>query len=910
MKSFRSFDDISRDSYNILNKLDKLNTIYAHSHNNKEHETLSQHSRLVNNYFLNLIKVHHIEQVVDRLIGDITFNSEVLASYSKKLFFDTLLFHDLGKINNNFQVAKMENPYLKFDKNISIGSEHSFLSAYIYLNFHLNEIYNQNNLKPEDRNILACYVFLFAIPIIKHHSGLISKDYDYEIEKTDSIHHFLELLNFDIDKNITYQFLNNEIKLWEFFNNFIKNFKFDFFPLFALLKLNWSLLSASDYYATSEYMNNLKITDFGVIDEQLRKTILVNFGKCKDYNTNLIDKQHDYLKINPKEIDKSPENLNILRQRMGAEILAGIEKYKNEHIFYIEAPTGGGKTNMSMVAIWKLLELNTEINKVFYVFPFTTLITQTIISLKETFGLTGEHVTQVHSKAGFQLRDNENEYDAKYGNQLKNQIDNLFINYPFTLLTHIRFFDILKSNDKKSNYLLHRLANSIVIIDEVQSYNPKHWDKVKYFISNYAKFFNIRFILMSATLPKLHNIAVAENEFLKFNDLIENATENYLKNANFNKRVTIISDLLDIGDISLDQLARIVYEKSEKYAKTRTDKYKNSVHTIIEFIFKKTASDFYEVIIENGLFTGYEVLVLSGTIIELRRKYIIEYLKDKENRNKKVLMISTQVVEAGVDIDMDLGFKNQSLIDSDEQLAGRINRNVEKSGCELWLFKYNEPLTIYGKDLRYEVTKTLEKHEITRILQEKNFDFLYKKVMIKINLENQKVYKQNFDDYLNHIKSLSFNKVNSQFKLIESNTAAVFVPANISIFGYKNKPNFTSNELRFLENYRIYKSGDKFINGEKIWEMYISLINDNQINYSQKDFGLKILNGIMSQFVFSIIDNKLNDLKLYLDYQEDRYDYKVCQYFKLNSQYIGKDKLYSLEGGLDEKKLKSSYEVF
>jgi len=130
---------------------------------------------------------------------------------------------------------------------------------------------------------------------------------------------------------------------------------------------------------------------------------------------------------------------------------------------------------------------------------------------------------------------------------------------------------------------------------------------------------------MSATLPKLHNIAISENELLKFNELIDHASENYFKNPNFCERVTIKPDLLDIKDISLEQLAGIVFEKSENYAKTRDDKYKNSVYTIIEFIFKKTATGFYDVITEKNLFTGYKVFVLSGTIIEPRRKYIIEY---------------------------------------------------------------------------------------------------------------------------------------------------------------------------------------------------------------------------------------------------------------------------------------------
>mgnify|MGYP000335079520 CR=1 FL=1 len=81
-----------------------------------------------------------------------------------------------------------------------------------------------------------------------------------------------------------------------------------------------------------------------------------------------------------------------------------------------------------------------------------------------------------------------------------------------------------------------------------------------------------------------------------------------------------------------------------------------------------------------------EIYLLSGTILEPRRKEIIENLKTSEYRKMRVLLISTQVVEAGVDIDMDLGFKDKSIIDSEEQLAGRINRNVRKQSCKLYVF--------------------------------------------------------------------------------------------------------------------------------------------------------------------------------------------------------------------------------
>jgi len=118
-------------------------------------------------------------------------------------------------------------------------------------------------------------------------------------------------------------------------------------------------------------------------------------------------------------------------------------------------------------------------------------------------------------------------------------------------------------------------------------------------------------------------------------------------------------------------------------------------------------------------------------MLEPRRKQIIDELKSEEARNKKILLITTQVVESGVDIDMDLGFKDKSIIDSEEQLAGRINRNVNKPECTLYLFDCNEEKSLYKGDDRYRIMRELN-DEYRTILEQKNFDRLYQLVIEKI----------------------------------------------------------------------------------------------------------------------------------------------------------------------------------
>ncbi|MBI4647796.1 MAG: hypothetical protein HY738_14705, partial [Bacteroidia bacterium] len=100
------------------------------------------------------------------------------------------------------------------------------------------------------------------------------------------------------------------------------------------------------------------------------------------------------------------------------------------------------------------------------------------------------------------------------------------------------------------------------------------------------------------------------------------------------------------------------------------------------------------------------------------------------------------------------------------------------------------------------------------------------------------------------------------------------------------------------------------VSGEKIWDLYMSIVQNKNIDLSKKNKDLKILNGIMSKFVFSIYTNKVNELKEYFVYNEAHHDFKYIQYYKLRSNNIENDQIYEIKSGLNEKILKNTYEFF
>lgn len=916
--SFKRISEILSTIPSLKEWLKDADKYLAHTSLNRKSETLEEHIELVNNYFGDLCKAHCLDVVIDQLVLGISNDcfAEIddrskTGDYIKKALVYSIHFHDFGKVNENFQAHpdKMNNPEFDLLPNNKLETKHSALGAYLFVTKHLQEI-AESGMQGKSAWTLNFIIILLSYPIFKHHSTQLSKPVLGDIEFSDEViamKQYLKNYHFNIHPNF-----QDKIPL------VFKNLYFDRldafncnFPLFSLVKLSYSLLTASDYLATHEYMSGEKTVDLGVFNNRDRiKEIINNVRTTQEHNRSTFSEIEHFESDEANLKEKSKENLNKLRQEMAVELIRTIRLNTDKRLFYIEAPTGGGKTNLSMIALTELMETNPELNKVYYVFPFTTLITQTYRALKDTLLLDDNEIVELHSKAGFQSKTDHDEEkkDGEYGSAKKDYIDNLFALYPLTVLSHIKFFDALKTNRKDSNYLLHRLANSVVIIDELQTYNPKIWDKMLYLIDEYARYFNIRFILMSATLPKISDLRLPEFEKPEFVELLPNAKA-YIRNPNFSERVKFNFELFDNKELQMAELADSLIYKSRSYAEVN-----GSVHTIIEFIYKKSASAFHDLIKQAEDVFDY-VFVLSGTVLEGQRRKIINFLKESKNRNKNILLITTQVVEAGVDIDMDLGFKNVSLIDSDEQLAGRVNRNASKENCEVYLFRMDDPELLYKGDDRYKVTKAkIKQSEYENVLRNKDFKYLYDLVFERRDtMNNNSGWADNFQNEFRGpgISKLNFEVVNEKFKIIDQQNESVFVPIDLVVKLENGETIFSDKELKFLAEFDGYQEGQESVNGIIVWSIYESLILQSMLN-RKKNTGFdligavrfKTLQSIMSKFTFSLFSHSKTVEKIKsLGFGEEKYGFLY-----LSARDVDLDRIYTLEGGLSEAELNNDNE--
>lgn len=817
---------------------------FAHTCENKPKENLIEHCNLTKFYLEKIIETKNLSKLIDDMIINLDKDNFTLI---KKIFYNAIYLHDLGKTNPSFQANKMNNKLFKKTTSSSNHSDHS-VKQFI-------EIFS-NQILTEDEKLLEKLIYIlntFSYSILKHHGKLSSLE-NFETQND----------NYENFKNDLIKCANNSFDSNDYIENIndLQNFINNSFNFYILNKFLFSLLISSDYYATTHYMADLPTEDFGIIKDTKK----------------IIDKFENYKIVQNIRQHKNQHGINALRSKMFLEAEHNLLKNIDKNIFYLEAPTGSGKTLTSINLAMKLLEKE-EIDKIFYVFPFNTLIEQTKKTLSDIF--EDELNIEVINSITPIKHANDNEQENEESKYQQSYMNRLFFHNELILTTHIALFNILFGTTKEENFPLWQLANSVIILDEIQSYNIDLWSYMTKFFKFYATALNIKFIIMSATLPKLDELIDGNKDI--FTQLITNKDE-YYKNSFFKDRVKIDFSLLELKNINDEILIEKLNLEKDNYSKI-----------LFEFIKKDSAREFYNKIREDERFNkDFEIYELSGDDNKASRELVIRKIKDK---NLKIILVATQVIEAGVDIDMDLGFKDISTLDSEEQFLGRINRSCLNTNLtykpKVYFFNKDDENTIYKDDTR--VQNSLRKEEAKDMLLNKDFKSFYDSVLKEIRKKGQKIEQgvnSNFEKFDEDVVKLNYANVKNKMQLIKNKNFRLFFPFELDI------SDFQIDEFKNLhkDEFKIYLNENGKLDGQKVWNEFLNL-NDIK-NYAKKEIKRSEINSLMQFFTFNIInyDNNtkpphFNDEKFGFYFVED-YENYITQDKKFNR----KEYLKSLNG--------------
>lgn len=811
------FKDV--ELFDIEKHVKNLDTIYAHK---KEYhkESLKAHIDLTYKYFLKLCKEKKLDNIFENFQQVfIPKENEEVVKLWKELICNAIYMHDMGKINCSFQYKKMDNE--KYARKLHGDSKHSMLSVCIYFDYYFNKI---KRIKGEAVKSLLTILFLNSYVISKHHGSLENFGEFYKTLK-DKYEFYLENKSLYEDFNGKFTIPVHNIKgFFDVCSCKIKNIdegdSWKSIDVFIYIRLLFSILVACDFYATSQYQSDSKVENFGTLNDVDE---FYNVFKSEEIYKNI--QRHKSFLEGKGESPFKEGDINRLRSEMFLEAERNLEKNIKENIFYLEAPTGAGKTNTSVNLAFRLLQEDKRLNKVFYIFPFNTLVEQTKKSLDEIFEGNDNikrEIAVVNSITPIQVEDDEEDssrvIEKKTGRKIDYQkalLDRRFLHYPIVLTTHVSFFNHLFGVTREEVFTLAHIANSVVILDEIQSYKNNIWKEIIIFLNKYAKLLNIKIVIMSATLPKLEQLVNSGQSFVQ---LIEDRSK-YFENPLFKERVELDFSLLEVSkDFVKDRLMELVVESSKEM----------EGNILVEFIFKDSALDFYKEMLDinDRQKLNRKVLLITGDDNKAERNRIIKLVKAEKN----IILIATQVIEAGVDIDMDRGFKDISILDAEEQFLGRINRSCKKKGCRVYFFNMDDASIVYKKDYRKDKTITLLQEDIREILKTKDFEKFYSIVMNRIETDLNRETLRNICSFREEcIQKLKFTDIKERMKLIEE----------------KNEYTVFLNRTIVLENGEV-------LAGSEVWENYCSLLTDSKMDYAEKKVKLSVVQEQMDYFTYNV----------------------------------------------------------
>lgn len=581
-------------------------------------------------------------------------------------------------------------------------------------------------------------------------------------------------------KEVYEKHLNNEN-----FQKVLEKIQVKEINLYILCKLLYSCMITADFYATYDYMSG----------KEVKFEIDRNDHLFKNYEASDLIK--NIRKYENNEI--ALEGINQLRSDIFIEADRNLKQNLDKNIFYLEAPTGAGKTNMAINLARILYKTEKKITSIHYIFPFNNIIEQTDSTFQRYFHKYQDYIV-INSLSAIHNDKNEAlDYEELYRKYIFNQ-------YPIIITSHINLFGTFFGTGKENNYNLYQYINSIVVLDEIQAYSNLIWREMIEMFDHYSKLLNIKFIIMSATLPRLDSLLNTKRS--TFCPLVKDVKK-YYQNPWFKERVKLDYHLLK-QEFSVEHLIDEVLKYQDK-------------KVLIECIKKDTAENLYERLkqkIEN-------VYIMTGDDNSYLRQKIIE----KTKLDNSMILVATQTIEAGVDIDMDIGFKDISFLDSEEQFMGRINRSNKKRNSIVYFFNLDDARNIYKNDRR--IGYGLNKDESKQWLEEKDFTLYYQKVLNRIKEETEKYTENNIEEFGKACKFLRFQKIEDKMQLIKNDTVDIFI------------------------NYTIPINGQE-IKGDEVFNQYKNICKEDTLSYAEKKVKLSQISDKLNLFTYSIHRNQIN----------------------------------------------------
>lgn len=512
----------------------------------------------------------------------------------------------------------------------------------------------------------------------------------------------------------------------------------------------------------------------------------------------LVDKRTS--KFNPDLSALNKMRCELLKQ---CQDIGCNSKQLHKNLYTLTIPTGGGKTLSSLSFALNRAVL-TGRQRIIYVIPYTSIIEQNAGVFKDIIGKN--NVVEHHMNVIYDYTDGSNRKKLATENW----------DAPLIVTTNVQFIESIFANKPSKCRKLHNIANSIIIFDEVQMLPEDYLLPCVEVIKELTEHYNCCVVLCTATQPSLD----------KFFD---------------DKAIEIIDKPKFYYDVFKRTKIKILGKLTESELAGKLKKY-SQVLCIVGT--KRTAQQIFELLKEEK-----NVYHLSTNMCPAHRKRILEEIRAKLKNEEVCRVISTSLIEAGVDVDFPTVYKEMDALDSIVQAAGRCNREGKHNAKDSIVYVFELEGNSSNK------LRLLEKQVTENILQEYNdisspeaiaayFNKLH--ILLAENLDKHKMF-----EFLKQGRQrFYFKTIASMVKIINDNTKSIFIPfdSNAKIIERELRSGARTKELmRKMGAYcvNVYYQADN-IHSESAYE---KLLRNNKIE-------------ILDENITILIDDKAYDNKV------------------------------------------------
>ena len=608
------------------------------------------------------------------------------------------LLHDKGKERKSFQDYIRQNSGFAPEIQCSSEHNHAFVGGII-----AKSIYGKGSES------------LLCNQIISHHSGL----HDYcQIEET---------LKKDIPLDVNRCVEKIQLNRPPFSLSPIKGCKDMTSDANHLSRMLFSCLVDADYLDTELFMD----------EKSAQKRInAISLSSLLP----LLETYIDNLQKKGNESEVNAIRRNVQERCVS---MSNVEK----GFYSLTVPTGGGKTLSSLV--WALRHaVHNGMKRIIIAIPYTSIIVQTASILKQIFG--EEAVLEHHSNFDPQsIQGKEMQHKAKLATENWD--------YPIVVTTNVQLFESMFSNRPSDCRKLHNIANSVIILDEVQTLPTDYLQPIVDALKSYQRMFGISVLFTTASQPVLSGLIEGCNPQAAFQG-IDNITEIIPKEYALHEKLRRVRLEIDNTGSTYDEIADQLSQH-------------NKVLCIVNT--RNDARELFERLPKEGM-----TIHLSRMMCPRHVSKVIQEIKQALSNNSETVIrvVATQLIEAGVDIDFPVVYRQEAGLDSILQAAGRCNREGKLDMATTYVFSLSVEHKLYGSIIDANNAR-LNMINVNDWFAPETMTEYFKQLYCR----KETFDKKDLKTLLYKPKEMCFAEAAKEFKLIEETGKTVYVNMDDSL---------------------------------------------------------------------------------------------------------------------------------